>query len=109
MCEVINTQFILANLLLQSRRQASIPRLKKLRRKIENRIPSVFVDITMNSLCATVERHPDMFRWVAEDTIARAPSADKFFSKRYVKESINWRVPARLRRECLAAVAECVS
>lgn len=106
MCEVINTQFILANFLLQKHRQASIPRLKKLRRKIENSVPSVFVDITMNSLCATVERRPDMFRWVAEDTIARAPSADKFFSKRYVDKSINWRVPHHLRNQCLKALSQ---
>ncbi len=109
MCEVINTQFILANFLLHPRRRASIPRLKKLRRRIENSIPSVFVDITMNSLCATVERRPDMFRWVAEDTIERAPSSDEYFSKHYVDESINWRVPSRLRNKCLKVLAEPVS
>jgi len=105
MCDVIGPEFVLANLLMHGHRSVSIHRLKELRRKIENQIPSVFVDVTTDSLCATIECRSDMFQWVSEDKIERAPKATRFFSTRYVNASINWRVPDRIRTDCLSILA----
>ena len=104
MCREINAEFVLANMLVTTQRSVSIRTLKKVRQEIEQKIPSVFVDVTSDSITTVVESRPEMFRW-ADDEVDRAPNADKFFSARYVRDHINWRVPGNIRSNCLHIIA----
>lgn len=104
MCREINTEFVLANMLITTRGSVSIRTLKKVRQEIERKVPSVFVDVTSDSITTVVESRPEMFRW-ADDEVDRAPNADKFFSKQYVNDHINWRVPKNIRSNCLNIIA----
>ncbi|NQT93851.1 MAG: hypothetical protein HQ559_13915 [Lentisphaerae bacterium] len=106
MCQEINTEFVLANMLLHSQRSISIRTLKKVRQRIEQEIPSVFVDVTSDSVTTVVECHPEIFRWVDDDKVDRAPGAEHYFSSKYVEAHINWRVPQKIRRSCLSILQD---
>lgn len=106
MCQEINTEFVLANMLLHAQHSISIQTLKKVRQRIEQEIPSVFVDVTSDSVTTVVECHPEMFRWVDEDKIDRAHGAERYFSSKYVEDHINWRVPRKIRRNCIGILQQ---
>ncbi|MFC1643168.1 hypothetical protein ACFL5O_10880 [Myxococcota bacterium] len=98
MCTVIDADCILANL-LQSRDEVTVRDLNQIRMKIERRVPSVYVDVTKDCLVWATNQRPEMFS-LADHTIRRR----KQWTRGYVDEFFNWRIPFEVRETVLEAL-----
>lgn len=106
MCYVIQAEQILANLLIESGTVISIQRLKSVSMKIEKELPSVYVDVSRNSLCSATDNFPRMFFW-ENDRISRASGSDIFFKQSYINLYFNKRLPKNIRRKFLGVLDKC--
>ena len=79
MCYKIETPFILFHT-LKNRESCSIANITAIKRKVEKRIPSVYLDITRSSIFETIDCYPEIFYWDRkEERIKRKDNADRFF------------------------------
>ena len=62
MCYEIGSEVILYNL-FKKKDECSFTDLVSLKDKIEFQLPTVYVDVTRNSVFTTIETNPNMFYW----------------------------------------------
>ena len=98
MLTVIDADCILANL-LQKYEQVTTLDLNRIRTAIENRIPSVYVDVTGDGIVWAVNQRPDMFS-IQDNIIKRM----KQWSENIVEETFNWRIPIEIRQSVLSVL-----
>ncbi len=104
MCYYVDTFFVLANVLARSGEGVTIKQLKEKRRNIEASVASVYVDVSLNSICSSIELHPDMFRW-KQDVVARAENSERYFDPSYLDEYVNSMVPGDICSDILQVLA----
>lgn len=81
MCQVINSTFVLVHELKQ-RETCSIRDLVSLKSRIEKKHPTIFVDVSKQSLLGTVSCYPEVFSW--EDTkIRKKDPNSRFFNDNF--------------------------
>ena len=104
MCKIIDADCVIASLFAYGDRQSvTIRDLNLLRRRIETRLATAFVDVCGDTICMAVDLRPDMFEWI-DDCIRRVANAEeRFFTPDYVESHFNWRVSAECRNEFVAA------
>lgn len=104
MCHVIVSRYIVANYLLRhAKASLTIKDLKYLQKQIEQQLPSVFVDISRQSLISTVEEYPQMFTWDING-ISRAKGSSSLFDEDCIDHEFNSRLP----REVKSCLLECL-
>ena len=103
MCDTIKSKYILANVLMKSDREITVAMLKRLRRRIEARIPNVFVDVSYDSVSSAVENYPWLFAW-HNDNVARARGADEYYSRDYIDQRFNNRLPGSVKNRILRLI-----
>lgn len=96
MLTTIDADCILANL-LQSRSEVTLRKLNSVRIDIQAQVPSVYVDVSKNCVIWSIHQRPDMFDWT-DQSIRRCSE----WSKSFVDEFFNWRIPAEIRASVLA-------
>lgn len=101
MCYVIDSRQVLANA-LKAKGQITVGELNSLAKRIQERIPSVSVDVSHYSLSAALEDYSMMFERQDSITIVRTPSSDKWFEDSYLQVFFNQEVPQDIRTEYLA-------
>lgn len=65
MCYEIDSEVILANI-LKKKAECSLGELVEIKSQLEKEFPSVYVDVTRNSVFATIETYPKIFCWMNE-------------------------------------------
>ena len=78
MCYKIESSFALIHH-LKTNKSCSIKEIVAKKYKIEKNIPSVFVDVSKNSILQTVSVYPEIFIW-EDNRIKRKDTADKYFN-----------------------------
>jgi len=104
MCYVLDPELLLVNLFHVDKKPLTIKRLKEVRQEIETEIPSLFVDISMNSVCFAIERRPEMFRWSGE-RICMAENTEDMYSEDKLNKYFNWKIPSNIRSNFLKIIA----
>lgn len=82
MCKTVNTSFVLAHA-LKKHGECSISEITAKKSEIENAIPSVFVDVSFNSLANTCECYPEIFE-LETNRITKSGKADHFLEEPYI-------------------------
>jgi hypothetical protein len=95
----IDADCILANLLL-FREAVTLGQLNDVRVKIEQRFPDVYVDVTQECLVWAANEYPEMFA-LSYGMVRKV----KPWTRDYVEEFFNWRIPAEIRAGVLEALA----
>jgi hypothetical protein len=96
MCYEIDSEVILANV-LRKRSECSLRELLELKNKIEKKLSSVYVDVTINSVLASIESHPRMFYW-KNDRIHRVSASQReFFTVNYINTFFNTNLNDKIR------------
>ena len=101
MCYVIDSRQLLANA-LRTKEQITVGELNSLARRIQERIPSVSVNVSHFSLSAALEDYSAMFERQDPITIVKTESSEKWFEDSYVDVFFNQGVPQDIRAEYLA-------
>jgi hypothetical protein len=78
MCYKIESSFILIHK-LKNRVSCSISDIVNIKRSIENEIPSVYVDVSKNSILQAISCYPEIFEWEG-DSITKKQTSTKFFT-----------------------------
>ena len=105
MCTKIKPELVLAKLLEGSEREVTISVLKGIRRAVEDAFPSVYLDVTFDSLCSAVQGHSEMFAW-RNNTIIRAGNAAEFFDGKYLDNAFYCTVPESIRKQFLETLEQ---
>ena len=96
---VIDADVILANILINYDK-ISLLDLNKLKKLIEIR-NNIYVDITTNSIIYALNSKPEMFKSTDQiRTIFRV----KIWTKSYINEFFNWRIPSNIRKDVLEVI-----
>jgi hypothetical protein len=98
MCYIIDSKYVLANYLM-GRPKITIAELKNLANEIESKVPTVFVDISRDSLGTTMDYFSMMFRQ-DDATICRAN--EKYFTLDNINLFFNNDIPEKIRSSFLA-------
>ena len=77
MCKVIESNYILIHQ-LKDRSSCSINDLVHKKEIIERNIPSVYIDVSKNSILNTVSNYPEIFSWV-DNKITRKEDSNEYF------------------------------
>ena len=103
MCYNLDAEVLLVNLLSMSDKPISIKLLKEVRQKIEAEIPSLIIDISIDSLCFAVEKRPEMFKWCGaeREEICRSNQAKNLFSNKSLNRNFNWQIPQNIKTSFL--------
>lgn len=98
MCYEIGVEVILANALRKKGVDTvAVSTLKDLRNQIEDRFPTMRVDITRYAISSAVSFYPTLFTWKG-GSIARAESPENLLGdEEYVLDSFNGQIPDSLR------------
>jgi hypothetical protein len=100
MCYVIDSRQVLANA-LRTRGQITVGELNSLAIRIQERIPSVSVDVSHYSLSAALEDYSMMFERQDSITIGRTPSSEKWFEDSYLQVFFVEEIPQDIRMKYL--------
>lgn len=110
MCTIIEADCILANLFASGNFDAiAICDLKEARAAVEKRIDGIFVDVSLQAVLEAVDVWPDMFEWNNRRVVRPAGSDEKLFSRSYVDDLFNWRIPLKQRTIVLSALGQIQS
>ena len=101
MCYVIDSRQVLANA-LRNRTQITIDELNSLAKRIQERIPSISVNVSHYSLSAALEDYSAMFERQDPITIVRTPSSERWFDDAYLQVFFNEEIPQGIRTEYFA-------
>ena len=101
MCYVIDSRQVLANA-LRNRTQITIAELNSLAKRIQERIPSISVNVSHYSLSAALEDYSAMFERRDPITIVRTPASEKWFEDSYLRVFFIEDIPQGIRKEYLA-------
>ena len=100
MCDTIDSKYILVNYFMKHNREISIANLKRIRNRIEKRLPSVMVDISYLSISSAIDTYPRLFTW-NNDSIVKAKGAETYFNDDYISNEFNKRLPVGIRNRML--------
>jgi hypothetical protein len=78
----------------------NISKLRSLQYQIERAHPTIRVDISIQSLIASVEECPQMFVW-DDEGIAREKDSSEFFTEEYINSVFNSRIPQEIRQSVI--------
>ena len=76
---IVETSYLLANILCKHNARVSFKELRDIRERIEIKCSSVAVDMSYASVSSAVENYPMMFCF-HQDTVARTEGSDEFFA-----------------------------
>ena len=77
MCYKIEPSFVLIHV-LKTKETCGISEMISIKRKVEKKLPAVYLDVSKNSILATVSSYPEIFSW-RNGTIERKANTDDFF------------------------------
>jgi hypothetical protein len=77
MCHKIESNFVLIHH-LKNRQSCSIVDLVNKKNQIENKIPSVFIDVSKNSILSSISSYPEIFSWQNNNVVKKENSNDFF-------------------------------
>jgi len=101
----ISADIVLVNALLFKKR-VTIAEIKDLKRKLEDNIPNLYVDVSMGALIwAVQDSRPDIFEWPSASDFIRKREGFKL-TKSYVNRYYNWRVTAKYRKRFVSIFQE---
>lgn len=79
MCYKIDASFVLIHLLKKDN-WCTISQLVKKKNMIENKIPSVFVDVSKDAVLSSIEYYPEIFEF-KDDRICKRKNSEEFFNE----------------------------
>lgn len=79
MCHIIESNFILIHQ-LKTKSSCSISDLVQKKDIIERRIPSVYVDVSKNSVLNSVNNYPEIFSW-ENNKISKRKDSNEYFNE----------------------------
>jgi len=77
MCYKLESSFVLIHA-LKERKSCSIAEIVEIKRKVEEKISSVYLDVSRNSIQETISCYPEIFRW-EDELVKRKENADSYF------------------------------
>ena len=77
MCYKIESPFVLIHA-LKVRESCSIAEIVAIKRNVEEKISSVYLDVSRNSILETISSYPEIFSW-EDERIKKKDSADDYF------------------------------
>lgn len=83
MCNLVEASFILIHT-LKNRRDCTIYDLVEKKYTIEKRIPSVYIDVSKDSIRSCVAHFPKIFE-INDDRIIRKDDASRFFNEPLIR------------------------
>ena len=84
MCYKLEAPFVLIHA-LKNMESCSILDLVKIKDKVEDKLSSVYFDVTRNSISDTISSYPEIFYWDwEEERVKKRQDSDKFFTDRII-------------------------
>lgn len=77
MCNIINSSFVLIHT-LKSKDSCTVSELVKRKSEIENKFPSVFVDVSKKSILSSIGCFPEIFE-IKNDKIEKRINSSSYF------------------------------
>lgn len=84
----------------------TVKHLNKFREEFSKIAPDIYIDVTGDALCMVFDQRPDLYKWIDEIFY---PNSDLCYSKQYIEENFNWRIPEAYRiqfRELCRKIAD---
>lgn len=105
MCYVLDSRQVLANI-LRNKEQIRIDALNEIASKLQEKVPSICVDVSHYSISAALEDYPSMFLRLNECEISKVPDSQDWFSDSYIDVYFNQEIPRDIREAFLCCLAE---
>ena len=99
MCYKIESSFVLIHF-LKTKTSCTIKEMVAIKRKVEKELPSVYVDVSKNSILATISFYPEIFSW-ENDCIKRKQTAISFFQNDVIDYFSNTNIEKLLEKKII--------
>lgn len=102
MCYKIESSFILIHF-LKTKTSCTIREIVAVKRKIEKELPSVYVDVSKNSILETISFYPEIFSW-EDDCVKRTPTATLYFQEDVIDYFSNTNIEKSIETEIIQCI-----
>jgi hypothetical protein len=92
--------------ILSTKERVSNKQLNQYWEKIREKDPTIYPDITSNSLCHETERNPDLFRIVDDFTYGRNPDAKEYFTNGKITHEFDYKLDKKTIDILISAASE---
>ena len=102
MCYKIESPFILIHY-LKKKKTCSIKEMVAIKRRVEKKIPTVYVDVSKNSILETISFYPEIFSW-EDNLIKRKETANAYFQNDIIDYFSNINIDKSLEKEIIQCI-----
>jgi hypothetical protein len=102
MCYKIESSFVLIHF-LRIKTSCTIREVVAVKRKIEKELPSVYVDVSKNSILETISFYPEIFSW-EDDCIKRKQTAERYFQEDVIDYFSNTNIDKSIEAEIIQCI-----
>lgn len=102
MCHKIESSFVLIHC-LKKNEFCTIKEIVDIKRKVEKKIPSVYVDVSKNSILETISFYPEIFSW-EDNLIKRREKAEEYFQNDVIEYFSNFDIDKVLEKKIIQCI-----
>ena len=102
MCYKIDSSFVLIHF-LKTKMSCTIKEMVAIKRKVEKELPSVYVDVSRNSILETISFYPEIFSW-ENNSIKRKHTATNYFQNDVIDYFSNTNIDELLETEIIQCI-----
>lgn len=102
MCYKIEPSFVLIHF-LKTKVSCTIQEMVAIKRKVENELPSVYIDVSKKSILETISFYPEIFIW-ENNCIKRKQTAESYFKSDIIDYFSNTSIEKALETKIIQCI-----